>query len=224
MNRAQTLIRVLLLATSIFFLSSRTAAQDGSHSPTELSRSWSVSEIMDWLDRASFAYARVGLKKSSSAGLPSSPNPDWQEGTPGHKVIFSQGFRLGGVGGCTLTLKNEDTHRINYSKNMRESKRHFAAELDIQLDKLSPTKGRATYRHTKNPEEARLIGAWRTEYKQKGFFTRRVVGELTLFSMESKERVGFWDGETLTFTFDSKEMSEKFDAAFRQAIRLCKEK
>jgi hypothetical protein len=40
--------------------------------------------------------------------------------------------------------------------------------------------------------------------------------------MESKERLGSREGHTLTFTFDSKEMSEKFDATLRQAIRLCK--
>ena len=30
--------------------------------------------------------------------------------------------------------------------------------------------------------------------------------------------------ETVTFTFDDKEMAEQFNTAFRQAIRLCKPK
>ena len=147
-------------------------------------------------------------------------DPDWQEGTPGHSLVFSQGFRLSGIDGCTLTLRNEDTYLIDSSKNIRNSGTHTAAELSVQLDRLSPTKGKATYRHTKNFEKAALVGAWRTEYRYKGFTKHTVVG-LELFSTKSKEKVGFWDGTTLTFTFDSKEMSEKFDAAFRQAIRLC---
>ena len=224
MKRAQSLFHALLLAMSIALLSSGTAAQERGRLPAELSRSPSVSEIVDWLDRTSFAYARVGLKTGSSEGLPGSYNPDWQEGTPSYTLVFSQGFRLSGIGGCTLTLKNGDTYLVDHSKLVKDTGQHRAAELEIRLDEMGPAKGKAPYRHTKNPEKAKLIGAWRTEYKYKSFWRRRVVGELTLFSMESKERLGSWDGVTLTFTFDSKEMSEKFDAAFRRAIRLCNEK
>jgi len=220
MKRAQSLLHASLLAMSIVFLTSRIATQDKAHLPTELSQSASLSEIVDWLDKTSFPDARVGLKSSDSQGLPSSTNPDWQEGTPGHSLVFSQGFRLSGIDGCTLTLRNEDTYLINSSKNIRNSGTHTAAELSVQLDRLSSTKGKVTYRHTKNFEKAALVGAWRTEYRYKGFTKHTVVG-LELFSTKSKEKVGFWDGTTLTFTFDSKEMSEKFDAAFRQAIRLC---
>jgi hypothetical protein len=209
---------------SIVLLSSGTAAQDRGRLPAELSRSSSVEEILDWLDRTSFAYARVGLKTGSSEVLPGSYNPDWQEGTPNYTLVFSQGFRLSGVGGCTLTLKNGDTYLVDHSKLVTDTGRHSAAELEMRLDEMGPTKGKAPYRHTKNPEKAKLIGAWRTEYKYKSFWRARVVGELTLFSMGWKEQTGGWDGETMTFTFDSKEMSEQFDAAFRQAIRLCNEK
>ena len=224
MKRAQSLLHALLLAMSIVFLSSGTAAQDRGRLPAELSRSSSVDEILNWLDRTSFAYARIGLKTGSSEGLPGSYNPDWQEGTPNYTLVFSQGFRLSGIGGCTLTLKNGDTYLVDHSKLVTDTGRHRAAELEIRLGEMGPTKGKAPYRHTNNPEKAKLIGAWRTEYKYKSFWRACVVGELTLLSMGSEERTGAWDGETVTFTFDSKEMSEKFDAALRQAIRLCNEK
>jgi hypothetical protein len=224
MKRAQSLLHALLPAMSIVLLSSGTVAQDRGRLPAELSRSSSVYEILNWLDRTSFAHARVGLKTGGSEGLPGSYNPDWQEGTPSYTLVFSPGFRLSGSGGCTLTLKNGDTHLVDHSKLVTDTRQHRAAELEIRLDEMGPAKGRAPYRHTKNPEKARLVGAWRTEYKYKNFWRRRVVGELTLFSIESQERLGSWDGVTLTFTFDSKDMSEQFDAAFRQAIRLCNEK
>ena len=44
---------------------------------------------------------------------------------------------------------------------------------------------------------------------------------LTLFSPGKTPKLRVWEAETLTFTFESKEMSEKFDAVFRQAIRIC---
>ncbi|HEV8431090.1 MAG TPA: hypothetical protein VGQ41_24515 [Pyrinomonadaceae bacterium] len=78
------------------------------------------------------------------------------------------------------------------------------------------------HRYTKDPEKVRLLGAWRTEFKYNGWFSRTMVG-LTLSSAEWKEPQR-WEGMNLAFSFDTKEMSEKFDAAFRQAIRLCRSK
>jgi hypothetical protein len=68
-----------------------------------------------------------------------------------------------------------------------------------------------------------LFGTWGTEFKHKGFFARHDVG-LSYFPAGHRESQGYIDGETLTFTFDNKEMSEKFDAVFRQAIRICQGK
>ena len=44
---------------------------------------------------------------------------------------------------------------------------------------------------------------------------------LTLFASGQTENLGVWKAETLTFTFDNKETSEKFTEAFRQAIKIC---
>ena len=65
-----------------------------------------------------------------------------------------------------------------------------------------------------------LLGAWRTEFGYKGWSSNTIVG-LTLTSPEWKEPQR-WEGMNLAFTFETEEMSRNFDAAFRQAIRLCK--
>ena len=52
-----------------------------------------------------------------------------------------------------------------------------------------------------------------------GWFSHTIVG-LTLSSPEWKEPQR-WQGLNVAFTFDTQEMGEKFDAAFRRAIRLC---
>jgi hypothetical protein len=91
----------------------------------------------------------------------------------------------------------------------------------VQLNRMSPNKG-GIHRYTKDPEKARLFGAWRTDFTYNGWFARTMVG-LNLSSTEWKEPQR-WNGMNLAFTFDTKEMGEQFDAAFRQAIRLCKSK
>lgn len=90
------------------------------------------------------------------------------------------------------------------------------------LEKLSYSKGKAQ-RHTTNPDKAKVVGTWRTKFTYRGFFARAV------FSMSfSDPNLGtmkeVMTTETLTFTFDDREMSERFNAAFRQAIKLCQGK
>ncbi len=224
MRRARSLLRALLPVVSIVLLSSGAAAQEMGRLPAGLSPSSSVEEILNWLDRTSFPYARIGVKTGGTQGSPDSYNPDRQEGTPSYMLAFSQGFGLSGIGGCTPTLKNGDTYLVDHSKLVSDSGKHRYAELELRLDEMSPTKGKAPYLHTKDPEKAKRAGAWRTEYKYRSFWRRRIIGALTLYSAESEERLVTWDGVTLTFTFDGKEMSRQFDAAFRRAIELCKEK
>ena len=87
---------------------------------------------------------------------------------------------------------------------------------------MGADKGRHTHRYTKDKEKVRLLGAWRTEFSFKGWFSKTMVG-LTLSSPQWKEPQ-HWEGLNLAFIFDTKEMGDEFDAAFRQAIRLCKNK
>jgi hypothetical protein len=96
------------------------------------------------------------------------------------------------------------------------------ADVWVQLNRMGADKGRHTYRYTMDKEKVRLLGAWRTEFSYNGWFSRTMVG-LTLSSPEWKKPQR-WEGLNLAFTFDTREMGEQFDAAFRQAIRLCRKK
>lgn len=102
--------------------------------------------------------------------------------------------------------------------------------LFIPLQKLKAKK--ATYRHTEKADQADLLGMWRTEFKMKSEFflipTREKLKSL-LENLLKIEVIGVgqigrndaMNGDTITFTFDDREMSEKFDSAFRQAIKQC---
>ena len=226
MTTLQRSLHALFLIGSIGFFNSRTLAQDKALLPPELNQNSSLSEIVTWLDKTSFAKARVRMKDSRRTDI---YQPPWvEDDTPKETLIFTQGFRLTRVEGCTLVLRNDDARIIPKSLKMEDSKNHFAAQLYVPLYRLGATKGRAPYLSTKNLEKARLLGTWRTEFKYEGLFSRKIV-EMDLFSAGSKSAdwraaTSRWDGENLAFTFDSKEMSEKFDAAFRQAIKLCQRK
>jgi len=118
-------------------------------------------------------------------------------------------------------LRNDDARKVTKAK-VDDSTHRLVAEVWVQLNRMSPNKGRHTHRYTRDPEKVRLLGAWRTEFKYKGWSSKTIVG-LKLSSPEWKEPQR-WEGMNLAFTFDTEEMSEKFDAAFRQAIRLCRSK
>jgi len=164
------------------------------------------------------------LNNSETEGNEES-GPFHVDAMPAEKPIFSQGFRFANLASCTLTLRNGDMRILRrpnklYDWNQGKS---FVAELYIPLYRLSPRKDKAPYRQTKDPEKARLFGTWRTEFKHRGFLARHDVG-MSYFPAGQRESKGYRDGETLTFTFDDKETSDEFDAAFRQAIRLCQAK
>ncbi len=163
----------LLLVSSIGCLTSRASAQDTNRLPPELDQNSSLSEIVHWLDKTSFANARVRLKDNWETDI---PRVLWmQDDPPNETLLLTQGFRL----------TNLDGH------------------------------------YTKDPEKTRLLGAWQTEFKYEGPFSRTIV-RLAIFSADSKP--GRWEGVNLAFIFESKEMSEKFDAAFRRGIKLCQPK
>jgi hypothetical protein len=187
--------------------------------PGDLNQNSSVAEIVTWLDQTSFRNARIVLKDSWDAFI---YRPPWDDTGPAeHTFIFTRGFRVTNIDGCNLMLRNDDARMVTKSK-VEDSKYRLVADIWVQLDRMSPKKGRRTYRYTNDPEKVSKLGAWRTEFKYNGWSSRTMVG-LTLYSAEWKEPQR-WVGTNLTFTFDTKEMSEKFDAAFRQAIRLCRTK
>ena len=220
MATAQRLSYSFIIASVVLLSSLRVLAQNKPLLPGGLNQDSSVSEILTWLDQTTFPIARVVLKDSTDAFIYRPPYGH-DSGPAEHTFIFTQGFRVTNIDGCNLMLRNDDARTVTKSK-LDDSPHRLVADLWVQLDRTSPNKGKHTHRYTKNPEKVRLLGAWRTEFKYKGWFSRTMVG-LTLTSAEWKEPQR-WDGRNLAFTFDTKEMSEQFDAAFRQAIRLCKSK
>ena len=219
MTTAQRLSYSFIIASVVVLSSVRALAQKTPLLPGGLNQDSSVSEILTWLDQTTFRNARVVLKDSMDAFT---YRPPWEDSGPAeHTFIFTQGFRVTNIDGCNLMLRNDDAKTVTKSK-VDDSPHRLVADVWVQLDRMSPNKGRHTHRYTKDPEKVRLLGAWRTEFRFKGWFARTMVG-LTLTSAEWKEPQR-WEGMNLAFTFDTKEMSENFDAAFRQAIKLCKSK
>jgi hypothetical protein len=210
--------------------------------PPELNQNSSLQEILDYLDKTIFAHARIGFKYSGPEDYTDSSDPmgsmTIRTSRLSEEFVLSQGFRLASVDGCKFTLKNDDVQIAYWSTrsynldlmsfakfvNKREKGEPpltpKSAVVFIPLDKMSYRKGKGPYRLTKNPEEASQIGTWRTKFQYKGFFVRTIFG-MELYAAEPAQVVERTEAETLTFTFDDKEMSEKFNAAFRQAIRIC---
>jgi hypothetical protein len=234
MKTFQSMVHVSFLVVAISLLNSRTPAQDRARLPPELNQSSSLSEVLDWLAKTSFHHARVGLKDSGSPGNPESPIPMFRDGTPAANLVFSKGFKLARLDGCHLTLRNDAVSVLHFSGKRNKNEVASlpengkdntppvqAGQLFMWLERVSDTKGRGPYRHTTNSEEAKLFGTWRTTFTYRGIFARDVFS----MSINDPEKGGMREvmtAETLTFTFDDRETSERFNAAFRQAIKLCK--
>lgn len=170
-----------------------------------------------WLDQTSFRNARVVLKDSWDDETRS---PPWDDTKPAERTfVFTQGFRVTNIDGCNLMLRNDEARMVEKAK-VEDAR--LIADVWVQLDRMSYDKGRHTRRYTRDPEKVRLLGAWRTEFKYRGWFSRTIIG-LTLQSPEWKGPKR-WVGTEIAFAFDTREMSEQFDVAFRRAIRLCRPK
>ena len=205
---------------SVLVLSSVNAsAQKKPSLPNGLNQDSSVSEILAWLDQTTFRNARIVLKDSWDDDFYS---PPWDDTRPAvNTFIFTQGFRATNIEGCNLMLRNDDVRKVRKSK-VEDTVHPLIVDVWVQLNRMSWDKGRRTHRFTNDPQTMSLLGAWRTEFRYYGWFSRTIVG-LTLNSPEWKEPQ-HWEGMNIAFTFDSKDMSEKFDAAFRRAIKLCRSK
>ena len=222
-------------AIGIVCLSSQTRAQNKPKLPPPLNATWSTTEIVDWLDKNSLSHARIGLE----SGGPSLDPMESMMFTISEGLVFSSGFRLVKADGCRLTLRNDEVKVLSGWTNRTDSKEMSLANfvwsekkgekkltpqsavLFIPLDKMRY--GKKPYQHTNNPQQAKLLGTWRTKFKEKGFFKRSVF-QMELTAVEDMGRKGKMKAGTLTFTFDDKEESDRFNAALRQAIGLCARK
>jgi hypothetical protein len=213
--------------------------------PSGLTEKSSLEEILNWLDSTSLPQARIGLE-ANAAGV--EPNEVPTTATRYYEwAFFSKGFRLAKIDGCKLTLRNERTELIRFEtkypnptegslaafRKTQDNQPEFVGEFSIPLQKLKANK--APFRHTKKAKENALLGTWRTEYKMKSdFFLIPSKAKLKLLlenqmqieniDNRQEDRKDSMNGDEITFTFDDKQTSENFYAAFSHAITLCKGK
>ncbi len=219
LNSMKTGLHALFILSVIAFFSFESFGQSKPSLPGNLNQNSTVSEILSWLDQTTFGNARVVLKDSWDADEYVPPIVDYERAKK--TFHFTQGFRATTIDGCNLVLRNDDASIVTKSK-MEDTVHPLIADVWVQLNRMGADKGRHTHRYTKDKEKVRLLGPWRTEFSYNGWFSRTMVG-LTLSSPEWKKPQR-WEGLNLAFTFDTREMGEQFDAAFRQAIKLCRKK
>ncbi len=243
MKTSQPIFCLLFLFALTFTLNSMVSAQKTTL-PSGLTENSSFDEILNWIDKTSLPQAHIGLESNASvAELDEIPTTatryyEW--------AFFSKGFKLAKIDGCKITLRNDNVDLIRFEtkypnpaegsldefRRIQNKQSQFTGELFIPLQKLKANK--APFRHTKKAEQANLLGTWRTEFKSKfNFFLipSREKMKTLLENLLEIEIIGVgqngqndsMNGDELTFTFDDKQMSENFYAAFSRAITLCKD-
>lgn len=232
-----------LSAAVLVGLSAPAAAARQKPLPPGLSQRSTLREILDYLDRNFFPHARVGMKSKGPETYTSYDDPDrsmkLSHERLSEEVVLSQGFRLDSLDGCELTLKNDhveiaDFWTKSYDRELmslskfttgwgkdRPPLKPRTAFVSIALDQMSHRKGEGPYRHTRDAEVLRRVGTWRTKYESRGFWRSRSFVGMEVYAAPPADEADRARADTLTFTFDDREMSERFDAAFRRAIKLC---
>lgn len=195
------------------------SAQNKTPLPGGLKEDSTVSEILTWLGQTAIPDARIVLKDSRDDFL---YRPPWDDTEPmKHTFIFLEGFRVTNIDGCNWMLRHDDAREVDKSQVV-DTTRPLVVDLWVQLHRMSPDKGKRTHRYTNDPEKVRLLGAWKSDFKYKGW-SSNTMAELKVHYPQG-EKPQKWQGYNIAFSFDNKELSEQFEAAFRQAIRLCKAK
>jgi hypothetical protein len=243
------LSRVLCLGLVVFGAAFVLSAQKR-ELPSGLTERSTLVEIIAWLDKTSFADARIGLNMNVSETY----DPANAAYTTRHSewAVFSKGFKLSKTDGCNLVLTNDDIKLLGYSsyysdkeqgslinfRNAADDKKRYTGDLYISLDKLNYKKAKTPYQHTNKADEEALFGTWRTEFKGKGddidiaknkWRVPNITVEflydinLEIIGTSREDRSESFNSDNLTFTFDDKQASDKFYAAFRQAVKLCRQ-
>lgn len=240
MKTFRLLSRTLFLITVSLAVSLAAFAQNDSL-PAELTEKSSLADVINWLDKMNFAQARVGL----NAGAPQVETGEVITSVTRYSewAVFAPGFKLAKIEGCRLILRNDDVKLLSFATKYPNSaegsldefrktgngQSKYAGEFFIPLNKLKAAK--AAYR----PDKAKSPEAWQTEFKFNSgrlFFPTRKNMEKMLENQMKIEIIGAGEGGgndsmtggTLTFSFDDKQQSENFYAAFSRAITLCKDK
>ena len=231
------------LIVSVCF-GSNTLGQD-QRASSQVKQLSTLTEIVDQLNKTSFPQARIGLNFEGSESYANSSDA-WESmglnvSRLSEQAYFSPGFTVASLDGCLLTLKNDQVKILNWGTSSynvhlmslakfvvdgKKGEKKLTPQtgvLTIPLDKLSHKGGKAPHKYTKDPAIEKLLGTWRTEYKWKGFFKRRLF-EMEITAAEGPDLKSTMTSQKLRFMFDDKQESETFDKAFRQAIQLCSTK
>ena len=225
-----SLAALLIALTGV--LSLDVPGQEKSLLPPALNESSSLADTLDWLNKNAFPHARVGLKFKSQKG------PKSRFGVPqvyhaGGERIFSEGFHVTLVNGCQVLLTNEqvtivDAHnpdsgsfyRFITKKNGQRELTPQLATVFLSLDRMSDKRGKSPHLLSNDRKNGKSAGWWQANYEQHGFFNKLIFdAELTPAEPPQTKELGHFD--YLTFTFESRELAQQFDAAFRHAIKLC---
>ena len=204
-----TIVTVLL----VFVLCFVALAQEPSQQPN-------IVEVMNSLDQNGLAQARVGIRTSAKPAREELSGVIQQDAYPALSLYYSEGFKFVQIENCGALLRNDNTQLISHSKLVNDPTpgERLTAELFIPFNRLDLKKGRKPFRHTSDASKAQLLGTWRTEFKTNPSQEAIV---LTLFAPGKTDKLNVWKAEAVTFTFDSKETSERFNTVFRQAIKIC---
>jgi len=226
----------LLVIISMSFLSLDVRAQEKVLLPPALNESSSLSEILEWLDKNAFPHARVGLRtRTSSSGAPRSFGLA-RKSVSGGERIFSEGFHVTLVDGCQVLLTNEQVtivdarnpdsgsfYRFITKKNGQRELTPQLATVFVSLNRMSDKRGKSPHLLSNDRKYGKSGGWWQANYEQHGFFNKRIFdAELTPAEPPQTKELGHFD--YLTFTFESRDLAEQFDAAFRHAIKICSNK
>ena len=231
MRRLKPFLRCLLAAAALGPLSTAALAQTGVALPPGLNQDSTLADVLAWLDKNSFPRARIGLNNEFY-----SSHPESDQRTIKESAVFSQGFRLFRTDGCHLTLRHDDARVIRFSttafsyeyqslesiRKSEDTRTPRPAELHIRLNRVSQDRFKAPYLHTNKQEEGKLLGWWRTEFKQMRGISRPSDVLLIVFpDLPPGRGMSTMYGGSVTFTFDDPEASEQFFAAFSRAVKLC---
>jgi hypothetical protein len=217
---------IFLLLFVMGLLHSGVLAQKNSLPPT-LTKGSSVLEILEYLNKTLFPYARIDISTSVLGDETFETGIGYYTTTK--RLILSQGFKLAsGPDDCHLILRNDDVTVYDAESKIKlidlrplsNTQPPFAAEFSTWLETVSHSKGKASSYHNKNPEKQRLLGPWRTEFQSRGFFVRSIFG-VRIPALTRTDANQYHTSDKVMFIFDDKHLSERFDASLRQVIKLC---
>lgn len=231
----------VVLIVSVGFAPGTLAQQQSTQSAT--TQPATVTEIVESLNKTGFPLARIGLEFDAGEAYRSNDSMDSMNlmlSRLSESAYFSSGFTVDSLDGCSLKLKNDqvkilkwysgsyDQHFMSLSKFLmagRKGEKQLTPQsgvLSVPLNKLK-YKGSTTPKYIKDPKSANVIGTWKTEFEEKGFFRRNVI-EMEVSAAEGIDLKSKMTARNLFFMFDDKTEAENFNIAFRRAIQLCANK